>query len=834
MGDAKKGSWLKQVRSWFFLVIAMGFFSGCTMQINTVLQPTTAAPNELITVRLNTVAISGGGGGARTGELAVLLPSDWSVASSTYYIPPLHTSDTPTEFVVTSTVAAPITAPDGYQWYIAQTPVPENPVTGGRYTVVITMEVGNALGTYNLVYYVGDEVSGWTSNTNQNIEVRPDPCADVAVPTDADGNGYREISNACQLQMMQDNLSADYELSQDIDFRDSENSHVVTGNTFVPVGTLSAPFSGRFDGHHHTITGLSIYAPEQTGVGLFGYVTGQVSNLRLADAEVVGGSRVGTVVGKVSSAAASLINISVDGYATGTDMVGGLVGELMQGTVSSSYAEVNIFSEGSFYTGGLVGLMTNARLTNVYASGSIFSTAQYVGGLVGYDSASVPGSIINAYTAGEVRGSDYVGGLVGYNEMDDIGYSFSVAGAAPLTDGPNIGGLVGGENVATSSFLYTNNYWLRGLEAGIGNYSEHTSSSKWETVDSAEVFKGNANAVPFTVGATRVWDANVWTFSAGEYPKLVALSTFVLTYSAGEGGALQGTTTQTVRGHMDGTAVTAVANTNYRFVAWSDGSTANPRTDTDVITNHTISASFQRVTENQGGGALGAATTPSTMGNGARTAANLGGPIGSTINVGFVGSEGVNVLTYITNKNNFWLRDGSGQMKEYHFVISQLDLSNPLVTLHFQPFPGSLVLRKGESRSLDVDGDQVPDVAVAFSNLDINRAEITLTAISVKPDPVWVTIDARPTVPQKSPLSKVRFTRPLQSGMTGQDVLQLQKILNANGFVIARTGPGSPGRETTVFGAATKASLIAFQKKYGLAPYPGVVGAQTLKRLNSM
>ena len=59
-----------------------------------------------------------------------------------------------------------------------------------------------------------------------------------------------------------------------------------------------------------------------------------------------------------------------------------------------------------------------------------------------------------------------------------------------------------------------------------------------------------------------------------------ALNTFTLTYTAGTGGTLTGIASQTVDYGEDGTPVTAVPNTGYHFVKWSDDSTANPRTDT--------------------------------------------------------------------------------------------------------------------------------------------------------------------------------------------------------------------------------------------------------------
>ena len=50
-----------------------------------------------------------------------------------------------------------------------------------------------------------------------------------------------------------------------------------------------------------------------------------------------------------------------------------------------------------------------------------------------------------------------------------------------------------------------------------------------------------------------------------------AIDTFTLTYTAGAGGTITGDTSQTVNYGADGTAVTAVPDTGYHFVDWSDG-----------------------------------------------------------------------------------------------------------------------------------------------------------------------------------------------------------------------------------------------------------------------
>jgi hypothetical protein len=71
-----------------------------------------------------------------------------------------------------------------------------------------------------------------------------------------------------------------------------------------------------------------------------------------------------------------------------------------------------------------------------------------------------------------------------------------------------------------------------------------------------------------------------------------AINTYTLTYTAGANGTISGTSPQTVNFGASGTAVTAVANTGYHFVQWSDGVLTATRTDTNVTANVSVTASF--------------------------------------------------------------------------------------------------------------------------------------------------------------------------------------------------------------------------------------------------
>ncbi|MCH5350812.1 MAG: InlB B-repeat-containing protein [Clostridiales bacterium] len=77
--------------------------------------------------------------------------------------------------------------------------------------------------------------------------------------------------------------------------------------------------------------------------------------------------------------------------------------------------------------------------------------------------------------------------------------------------------------------------------------------------------------------------------------EFVPLEYFVLTYTASEGGYIEGDQEQTVLEKTNGTIVTAIAEYGYTFSAWSDGVTEVSRQEFNVNDNKTLTAYFEQM-----------------------------------------------------------------------------------------------------------------------------------------------------------------------------------------------------------------------------------------------
>lgn len=216
-------------------------------------------------------------------------------------------------------------------------------------------------------------------------------------------------------------LGKNYRLKADLDLKDTP---------FNGIGSAARPFTGRFDGQGHTISHVTVNAPEGENAGFFNVIKGAtIRDLKLVDVEITGKANVGGLAGSaqvqldsddLSKNVANLIGgCSVSGTVTGTKNVGGLVG-LNEGktdpktlfsiasAVDKCAASVTV--NGKEMTGGLVG--KNGGTITKSSSGGTVKGDTTTGGLVGDSS----GDIYDSHTSCTVAGSSHTGGFVGFSD----------------------------------------------------------------------------------------------------------------------------------------------------------------------------------------------------------------------------------------------------------------------------------------------------------------------------------------------------------------------------------------------------------------------------------
>ena len=304
------------------------------------------------------------------------------------------------------------------------------PSTTGEYAVNVTdLRRDNNDGSV-------DDIIQNTNITISNITV---------VETTWSGSGTQAdpyiITNVSQLQDVQYDLDAHYELGNDIDA--SETANWNGGKGFEPVGDVTNtnyapswdnPFSGSFNGGNHSINQLTINRPQEENVGLFRGQTGIINNTSLIGANISGSLRTAGVVARNGG---TIDDVRVTGTVSGTDRVGGLAGrnEAFGGHVTN--VSTNVSVNGETYVGGLLGY-SNSLIENGSAHGPVNGTEK-VGGLIGGESAGGDGSVENVLATGSVSGSVEVGGLKGQSWR--ITRNASATGSVTGTD--RVGGLIG-------------------------------------------------------------------------------------------------------------------------------------------------------------------------------------------------------------------------------------------------------------------------------------------------------------------------------------------------------------------------------------------------------
>jgi hypothetical protein len=291
-----------------------------------------------------------------------------------------------------------------------------------------------------------------------------------------------EIRDWHDLDTVRNNLGDSYILMNDLNattdgYIQLSSPTANGGAGWQPIGTTDNPFTGTFDGQGYEIRDLFINRPDESYVGLFGWVGegGVIKNLGVVNTDV-----------------------------TGLAGVGGLIGE-NAGTVSNSYSTGNVTDGGWGWVGGLIG--GNAgTVSNSYSTSYVTGYAG-VGGLVAFNDEG--GTVSNSYSTSYVTGEEIVGGLVAGN-AGIVSNSYSTGN---VTGSTQVGGLVG-ENHGTVS----NSFWdteTSGEAASDGGTGKTTA----EMQDIA-TFTGAAwDIIAVALGQTN--PSYIWNIVDGEtYPFL--------------------------------------------------------------------------------------------------------------------------------------------------------------------------------------------------------------------------------------------------------------------------------------------------------------------------
>lgn len=320
------------------------------------------------------------------------------------------------------------------------------------------------------------------------------------------------IQTPAELQSMQNDLSAHYILGNDID---------MSGYSFVPIGSTSAPFFGSLDGKGYKISNLNINLPDTSRIGLFSAIssTAQISNLKFDNCIISGASNIGCLYGSCIFStlnAGYLRNIScidVEVHGSG-NAVGGIGGGIFVGTTS----DVSLLSStvtGDYIVGGIFGYGLSASntacsISNILVSDThVFANERLVGGICGFGSNSA-GSILSinnidiSNTLIESSNGPNIGGVCGYASdisancvisnifIDNciISGSSRVGGiAGTITSGALSSGGIDSCDVYNTSIKSTGNY-AGGISGGGGRGSISGCSVANTTVQASSYAAG--------------------------------------------------------------------------------------------------------------------------------------------------------------------------------------------------------------------------------------------------------------------------------------------------------------------------------------------------------
>ncbi len=227
-----------------------------------------------------------------------------------------------------------------------------------------------------------------------------------------------------------------------------------TGNGWVPLCSITDPFTGVYDGNGLRILNLQI-SGGQNIKGLFLKLQdAEVRNLELEGVQIEDGSTLGVVSGVAEG---SLITgCRVSGSLSGYDILGGIAGDVSDCEISA--CEVDLYLLGHEAGGGIAGWVVSSQITGCTVHFSYAYMYAGFGGIVGYAFSYT--DIENCQVSGEMRGGGPHGGIVGEMEYGSVINCRSSHGF--LQAGGPVGGIIGRAYVAVDILDCRSSLFVRG------------------------------------------------------------------------------------------------------------------------------------------------------------------------------------------------------------------------------------------------------------------------------------------------------------------------------------------------------------------------------------
>ena len=264
------------------------------------------------------------------------------------------------------------------------------------------------------------EFKGWSTSESGEVEYEDEAAFSMGtsnVSLYAVWEKFQEIEihTLNDLNSIRDNLSGNYKLMADISLE--------TFGNWVPIGSMSEPFTGLLDGNNHKITNLKIDTPHELYIGLFGVIhNAEIMNLGLEDVNIRGKNSGGIAAHASNSTITNCYSSGKIGDSDySPDSSGGIVAIMETGTIINSYSTGDIWGG---LCGGIAGIANNTTITNSYSTGNVgIDISNFSGGIAGQVRNS---TITNSYSAGNVTAYTFSGGITGIADNITITECYSL------------------------------------------------------------------------------------------------------------------------------------------------------------------------------------------------------------------------------------------------------------------------------------------------------------------------------------------------------------------------------------------------------------------------